>query len=136
MVFDDTGALHVYAYNISDEKNMDHIVSRDCGKTWEEAGVCFLDEGIRNPQVAQIDGVFVAHGRNTVLSGFVFYTSEDGYNWDGATYLARATGPCYYSNNIVLKDKNGKSRMLIQYSECFGKRSCVNVKHVWLTVEK
>jgi len=136
MLFDDTGALHVYAYNISDEMNMDHIVSRDCGKTWEEPGVCYLNEGIRNPQVAQIDGVYVAHGRNTVTSGFVFYTSEDGYNWDEATYLARELGSCYYSNNLVLKDGEGKSRMLVQYSETFGKRDCVNVKHVWLTVEK
>lgn len=136
MLFDDENRLHVYAYNINDEQHMDHIISEDLGKTWGKADTCYLNEGIRNPQVAQIDGIYIAHGRNAELTGFVFYTSEDGQSWDEGTYLAHEKGSCYYSNNIVLEDGNGKKRMLVQYSEAYGREECVNVKHVWLTVEK
>lgn len=136
MVFDDKGNLHVYAYNAEDEQNMDHIISKDLGNSWCEPTLCFLKDGIRNPQVAQIDGIFVAHGRNMQRTGFVLYTSEDGQNWDEGSYIGHATGVCYYSNNILLKDKNGNNRLLIQYSENYGVASCVNIFHTWLTVEK
>lgn len=136
MLFDDKGVLHVYAYNKNDEQRLDHIVSLDCGVTWEKPDVCFFKYGIRNPQTAQIDGVYVAHGRNKTSDGFVLYTSEDGYNWDEGCYIGHEKGGCYYSNNIVLKDENGTNHLLIQYSEMYGKNACVNVKHIWMTVEK
>ena len=136
MLFDDEGKLHVYAYNMNDEVNMDHVISEDCGKTWGEATVCFLKDGIRNPQVAQIDGVYVVHGRNAPLTGFVLYTSLDGQNWDEGSYLGTAEGCCYYSNNIVLKNPEGKNRLLIQYSEMYGREWCVDIYHRWLSIEK
>ncbi|MBO5726130.1 MAG: exo-alpha-sialidase [Clostridia bacterium] len=132
MLFDNEGALHVYAYNKNDEKHIDHVVSRDLGLTWDVPETCYLNEGIRNPQIGLLDGIYILHGRNAGWNGFVFYTSKDGCNFDAATYLARVTsGTCYYSNNIVI---NG--RMLVQYSECYGDKDCVDVKHVWLSVEK
>ena len=42
----------------------------------------------------------------------------------------------YYSNNIVLKDKQERNRLLIQYSENFGKADCVNIFHRFLTIKK
>ena len=136
LLVDDGGRMHVYAYNISDEIHMDHVVSEDLGRTWGAPTACYLKEGIRNPQIAQMDGVFILHGRNAAADGFVFYTSEDGEHFDEGAYLGREKGPCYYSNNIVLKDKKGNNRLLVQYSEMYGVEACVNVKHVWLTVEK
>ncbi len=136
ILFDDAGKLHMYAYNKNDEQHMDHVVSEDCGHTWGEPAVCLLNEGIRNPQTAQLDGVYILHGRNAALTGFVFYTSLDGQNWDEGTDLGHEEGSCYYSNNIVLQDKDGNNRLLVQYSEMYGREMCVNVKHVWLTVEK
>jgi len=139
LLFDDQGRFHVYAYNKHDEFHMDHIFSDDLGKTWHAPDTCYLREGIRNPQVAQLDGIYLLHGRNAAIHGFVLYTSEDGQTWDEGTYIARiekGMGVGYYSNNIVLKDQTAGNRMLIQYSEAFGKQHCVNVKHVWLTVEK
>ena len=136
MLFDDKGVLHVYAYNVNDEQHMDHIISKDRGMTWEKPTACYLKEGIRNPQVTQIDGIYIAHGRNAAVTGFVLYTSEDGQNWDEGTYIGKERGYCYYSNNIVLKDKNNKNRLLIQFSESYGVAACVNIKHVWLTVDK
>ena len=67
---------------------MDHAVSRDLGETWTLCPPCFLDPGIRNPQTAQIDGIYVAHGRAENLEGFVFYFSKDGQNWESAVYAA------------------------------------------------
>ncbi len=134
MLIDDNGKLHVYAYNINDETHMDHIVSYDLGKTWDKPDTCYLKEGIRNPQSAQIDGVFVLHGRNAAINGFVLYTSNDGVTWDEGYYLADKKGLCYYSNNIVL-NKNGKSRLLVQYSECYASQ-CVNILHRWLEIKK
>ncbi len=136
MLFDAEGKLHVYAYNKDNEQYIDHIVSTDCGASWKEAEVCYVKHGLRNPQVAQIDNIYIAHGRSAALTGFVLYTSEDGQTWDEGTFIADEKGSCYYSNNIVLKDTDGKNRMLIQYSEKYGRDDCVNVKHVWLTIEK
>lgn len=137
MVFDENGALHVYAYNGSDEFNIDHIVSLDLGKTWGEPELSYVNEGIRNPQIALIDGVFVAHGRSKDMTAFVLYTSLDGKNWSDATRLRELPKSCgcYYSNNIVLN--NGKeNRMLIQFSEGYNVEWCVNVYHMWLKIEK
>lgn len=134
MLVDDKGDLHVYAYNIKDETHMDHIVSHDLGRSWEEPGTCYLKEGIRNPQTAQMDGVYLLHGRNAAVNGFVLYTSRDGVTWDEGCYLANKNGLCYYSNNIVL-NKNGKNKLLIQYSECYASQ-CVNVWHRWLEINK
>jgi len=136
MLFDDDGSLHVYAYNYNDQEHMDHIKSMDCGKSWSEPDTIYLKDGIRNPQVAKIDGIYVVHGRNAALTGFVLYTSLDGQSFDEGLYLGRVSGTCYYSNNIILKDKNGDNRLLIQYSENYGVKSCVNVKHVWLKIKK
>jgi hypothetical protein len=118
---------------------MDHLVSHDFGKTWEMPATCFLPMGIRNPQVALMDGIFILHGRNAEFAGcdgLVLYTSEDGYTWDEGAYLFRAKGCCYYSNNLILKDKNGDNRLLVQYSESYGRELSVNVKHCWISIKK
>ena len=112
---------------------MDHIVSHDLGRSWDEPETCYLKEGIRNPQTAQLDGVYLLHGRNAAVNGFVIYTSKDGVVWDEGYYIAKKNGLCYYSNNIVL-NKNGKNRLLIQYSQCYASQ-CVNVWHRWLEIK-
>ncbi len=115
LLYDGT-TLHAYAYNEDDERHMDHAVSTDLGKTWENAEPCYLDRGIRNPQTALIDGVYVLHGRAEKTGGFVFYFSDDGYKWSEAALVGDKQGLCYYSNNLLLND-NGKNHLLIQYSE-------------------
>ncbi len=135
MIFDGEGRLHVYAYNLNAEREMDHIVSEDCGKTWGSAEVCYVAKGIRNPQTAIVDGIFVLHARAEQWTGFVLYTSRDGSHWDEGEYIGTNTGGCYYSNNVLLNDPNGGKRLLIQYSECYH-RDCVNVMHRWLKIRK
>lgn len=136
MLFDDDGNLHVYAYNYNDERHIDHVVSADKGRTWSAPTTSYLKEGIRNPQIAIMDGVLILHGRNAAMTGFVLYSSENGFDWDEGCYIAREKGVCYYSNNIVLKDRKEHNRLLIQYSECYGVHHCVNVKHIWLYVHR
>ncbi|MBQ4051458.1 MAG: exo-alpha-sialidase [Oscillospiraceae bacterium] len=133
MLFDSEGRLHIYAYNVNDERHMDHIVSEDGGRTWGRPDTCYLAHGIRNPQTALIDGVYILHGRAENCTGFVLYTSKDGFVWDEGTYIGDNTNYCYYSNNIVLKDPAGGNRLLIQYSESYFSE-CVNVYHRWLRV--
>ena len=136
MIFDEKDDLHVYAYNVNDERHMDHIISHDCGITWDEPSTCYLSIGIRNPQVAIIDGIFILHGRAENVSGFALYSSEDGSTWEDGTYIGQSRGGCYYSNNIVLKDKDGSNRLLIQYSDLYSGDAAVNVYHAWLKIEK
>ena len=135
LLFDDEGKLHVYGYNLHDERNIDHAVSLDCGKTWKKTETCYLAKGIRNIQVAQMDGIYIMHGRAEQQTGFVLYTSKDGYTWDEGELLAEVKQYCYYSNNLVLKDKDGSNRLLVQYSESYG-GSRVNVFHLWVKIKK
>lgn len=136
MLIDDNGLMHFYAYNSKNEQNIDHVVSRDLGKTWSAHETCYLADGVRNPQTAQMDGIYIMHGRNAARTGLVLYTSEDGYSWDEGAYIASGKKAwCYYSNNIVLKDKNGDNRLLVQFSENYGVAECVNVKHAFVTIK-
>ena len=138
ILFDKFGYLHAFAYNESKENELDHVVSKDCGKTWEVLKPCYLEKCIRNPQTALIDGVYIIHGRAWDSTGFVFYTSDDCETWDKGTYLHEQRGACYYSNNINLKDEKGNF-LLIQYSKSYMEHpysARVNVQHVVLRVKK
>lgn len=131
MLFRPDGSLIVYAYNINDECHMDAAVSSDLGKTWKRYPACYVDKGIRNPQTAILDGVYILHGRAKGGVGFVFYTSSDGLNWDEGLLLEAEKRMCYYSNNLVLNAGNGKSKLLVQYSDTYA--DCrVNVMHLWI----
>lgn len=135
MLFDEKGRLHVYAYNVKDEYNVDYITSDDCGKTWNTPKQCYLAKGIRNPQSALVDGVYVLHGRGGEMTGFVLYLSQDGIHWDEGVYLQNKRSLCYYSNNATMQDRTGKNRLLIQYSDSY-ELDRVNVMHQWLWIEK
>ncbi|MGI6335668.1 MAG: sialidase family protein [Eubacteriales bacterium] len=134
----DGRVLHAYAYNVNRERYMDHAVSEDLGRTWRNAAPCYLNRGIRNPQTALIDGVYILHGRGEGGRGFVFYASDDGDTWSDAFLGGEKCGGCYYSNNLLLNE-NGKNALLIQYSELWDvpePGACVNAMHRWLTIEK
>lgn len=143
MLFDENDTLHVYAYNRNAENTLDHAISRDFGESWELRDPSYLKEGIRNPQTAILNGIFILHGRTKDRNGFVIYTSQDGNEWDEGilvehkNYIAGA----YYSNNLNLEDENGKF-LLIQYSSPYTKEEApeyvgtVNVKHMRLEIEK
>lgn len=138
LLFDATEKLHIYIYNVNDEHNPDHLVSEDFGKSWTSAQTCFLAKGSRNIQTALIDGVFVLHcrGEEVNRNKLALYTSKDGYTWDEGEFIDNTEhNTCFYSNNIIIKDNKGKNRLLIQYSHSYI-RKCVNIRHMWLTIEK
>ena len=136
MVFDNEGRLHAYAYNSASEKEMDHAISTDNGKTWTLEKPCHLAKKIRNPQVARVNGGYVLHGRAGCMTKdlpmhFVLYTGTDGIHWDEGRYIYADQGQtAYYSNNIVLDRADGAQRLLIQASIPYSK-GCVNIGH-WI----
>lgn len=121
MIITPAGELIVYAYNCQDEQNMDYIVSRDFGKSWEEHGFCFLKNKIRNPQVGILDGQYILHGRAgeaaPCTNGLVLYTSADGIHWDDGILLIQGRPASFYSENLTLTLPDGTQKMLVQYSE-------------------
>ena len=132
-IFDQQRRLIVYAYNAEKEEKMDYIISEDLGKTFGESGVCYLARKIRNPQIALFDGQFILHGREAdKINALVLYTSSDGIHWDEGTRIVDIhPAISFYSNNAVI-EKDGKSRLLLQYSQTYKESCCVNIYHMWI----
>ena len=136
MVIREDGSLVCYEYDSSDEFNLVYHISDDMGKTWKESGKSFCAKRIRNPQVARVNGGYILHGRAGCMTKelpmhFVLYTGTDGIHWDEGRYIYESEGQtAYYSNNIVLDNKDGTQRLLIQASIPYSK-GCVNIGH-WL----
>ncbi|WP_146605309.1 sialidase family protein [Jiangella anatolica] len=129
------GSMICYAYNKDDERSMDFAISEDAGRTWSTTGSTPVAKGIRNPQTAYLDGVYLLHGRAANGRGFVMYTSSDGLNWDDGWMIEAEKQRCYYSNNIVVPSPEGGDRLLVQYSDAYqGAR--VNVMHLWVEGER
>lgn len=135
ILFDENNVLHAYAYNNTDEQEMDHAISEDFGKTWTLLKPCHLAKGIRNPQTALIDGIYILHGRAGDTKGFVVYSSENASDWDeGTLIVSKENVSAYYSNNVNLHDENGNF-LLIQYSDTYEGLTKVDVKHILLRIK-
>lgn len=136
IIFDSNNRLHAYTYIESDESLINHAVSDDFGLSWRILEQCCVDKGVRNPQTAFIDGVFLLHGRSSTWDGFALYISDDAASWSKGTIIAKTDKPAgqYYSNSISLKDEKGNF-LLVQYSESYN-GSRVNVKHLKIRIKK
>ena len=135
IIFDSNDVLHAYTYNEQAECEMDHAISNDYGRRWIVCTPCHLEKGIRNPQTALIDGVYILHGRAANSEGFVLYTSENATDWDEGCYLILDKhAAAFYSNNLNLTDEKGNF-LLIQYSDQY-RFACVNVMHMKLRIKK
>jgi hypothetical protein len=133
MQFTPNGDLIAYAYNQNCEERMDYAVSKNLGKTWSEVGSCYLAKKIRNPQINVLDGQFILHGREAdKTNAFVLYTSADGIRWDEGRRLTEVLpGVSFYSNNVIVS-KNGKDRLLVQFSQTYENSCRVNLFHLWI----
>ena len=147
LTLDGNGNLHAYAYVDTDKTIIEHAISYNRGedtnnnvavqRSWSVTDRCYVDLGVRNPQVNYIDGIFIMHGCSADKKSLVLYTSTDGAIWSAGKIIAQKDS-CgfdqYDSNSIVLSDDEGKF-LFIQYSESYdgGK---VNVKHIKLRVKK
>jgi len=141
MQLDSNEVLHVYAYNLNAEDYMDHAISNDFGKTWTVLEPCYVAKGIRNPQTALIDGVYILHGRAGKAEGFVIYSSLDATHWDEGCFLIRnKDAAAFYSNNLNLTDEKGNF-LLVQYSDLYRNitketQYAVNVMHMKVRIKK
>ena len=136
MTFNDEGEMIVYVYNAGDERNLDYLISPDCGKTWTRSGKAYFKNKIRNPQINRLDGQYIMHGRAGAGAGFVFYTSADGIEWDDGVLLDTLKPSCYYSNNVIIREPGHPDVMLIKFSELYspvGVGKCVNGMMIRLT---
>ena len=141
MLLDKDEVIHAYAYNLNAEDYMDHAISKDFGKTWTVLEPCYVQKGIRNPQTALIDGVYILHGRAGKAEGFVIYSSEDATHWDeGCMLIHNKDAAAFYSNNLNLSDEAGNF-LLVQYSDLYKEvkketQYAVNVMHMKVRVKK
>ena len=138
LLADDDGSFHAFAYNEANECEMDHAVSRDFGETWTVLKPCHLAKGIRNPQIAKLDGVYLLHGRSGGEKGFVLYSGESLDAWDeGLMVVENLLAPAYYSNNLNLRDEKGNF-LLVQYSDSYDEqeKARVNVMHMNVRIKR
>ena len=133
MIFLEDGTLRVYSYDECDEYNLKYIESKDNGLTWGNNRRSYFEKRIRNPQIAYFGDRFIMHGRSGSMGPadkaghFILYTSKDGINWDEGHYMRmREAGSGSYSENVIVHDKNGNERLLIQTSHAYkGQRTNV-----------
>ena len=96
----------------------------------------------RDPDVEMVLSYKIIRIENGKIISHEGFTHPDlthvryGYRLFRGTYIGEKKGLCYYSNNIVLKDKDGGNRLLIQYSEIYNPPAHVNVMHRWLTITR
>jgi len=138
MCFMEDGTLIVYTYDLHDEYNLRYVTSRDLGQTWSSPKRAFMAKRMRNPQIARLNGKYLMHGRSgsrgegNKKGNFVIYISDDGFEWDEGTYLSmKVAAAGAYSNNVIVHDRDGKERLLIQCSRAYDKHK-TNVLHFFV----
>lgn len=137
--FCDDGSMLVYACDLKNSFNLDVSRSRDNGATWEKLEPIYLKYGMRNVQIAPLNGGYVMHGRAWINckwgQGQVIYTSKDGINWDDGILIEKYKCSCYYSNMMTTKDENGREYVILHYSDLYSENARVNVMQRILSVE-
>jgi hypothetical protein len=139
--FTTDGRLLAFANDHKDSYNLSVCESSDLGRTWRKLPDIRLSEGIRNVQMSRLGNGYVMHGRAcrglTWGKGFVFYSSQDGINWDDGILLEEEKQCCYYSNNLLLTMPDGKERLLVQYSDLYPCEyaNSVNVMHLFAEIK-
>ena len=102
---------------------MYYCISQDGGRTWNGQSLAYLDEKIRDPELARLDGKYYLHGRSghSREGGhrFVLYQSDDGVHWkNGAIVSGDTRGPDGYSHNCIINkyDRNATRELMVLYS--------------------
>lgn len=124
------GRLLAGAYTEKNEKAFYYCISADGGQTWGEQKTAIVPKGIRDPELACLEGQYFLHGRSgnkgEGANRFVLYTSRDGENWNEGILVSRdPRGPDGYSHNCIVR-KNGKpdaTQLMINYSIIYSGRN-------------
>ncbi|SCH15280.1 Predicted neuraminidase (sialidase) [uncultured Ruminococcus sp.] len=128
--------LIAYCYNINDEYYADYVISHDNGKTWDPPKSTYFTKKIRNPQMVKFGQGYLLHGRSgnqePKAGNFVLYYSTDGIHWDNGRYLALCeAGYGAYSNNLIVRQNDGKERLFIQSSHAYEENK-TNILSWWI----
>lgn len=116
------GRLLAGAYTHLDETHFYYTISRDQGETWSPQNRVYVDQKIRDPELAYLGGKYYLHGRSgSVREGrgrFVLYQSDDGINWgNGIIVSSDARHLDGYSHNCIVNRKNGApNELMVNYS--------------------
>ena len=116
------GRLLAGAYTHRDEYHFYYTISGDQGETWSPQGRAYVDQKIRDPELAYLGGKYYLHGRSgSVGEGrgrFVLYQSDDGINWsDGIIVSSDARHLDGYSHNCLVDRQTGAPKeLMVQYS--------------------
>ena len=142
LIFRPDGSLMFYAYNNKDEYHLTALISEDGGKSWGDPFKVYVDKIARNPQIGYINGKYILHARSENGVNFVFYHSDDAINFSSGVIVSelldgRPRGGCYYSNNLPITDSDGRTKLLIQYSEQYEQDLAkVNIMHATVEVNQ
>ena len=116
------GRLLAGAYTHHDEYHFYYTTSGDQGETWSPQERAYVDQKIRDPELAYLGGKYYLHGRSgSVGEGrgrFVLYQSDDGINWGkGIIVSSDARHLDGYSHNCIVNRQNGApNELMVQYS--------------------
>ncbi len=116
------GRLLAGAYTHHDEYHFFYTISGDQGETWSPQERAYVDQKIRDPELAYLGGKYYLHGRSgSVGEGrgrFVLYQSDDGINWGkGIIVSSDARYLDGYSHNCIVNRQNGApNELMVQYS--------------------
>lgn len=123
------GRLLAGAYASNDEDHLQYCISQDEGHTWSEQKLSRLDNKIRDPELAFLQGKYYLHGRSGHKGGganrFVLYQSDDGESWkSGLIVSAERGGYDGYSHNCIINkyDPKTPNELMIEYSIRYGGR--------------
>jgi len=137
MEFAKDGSLIAYVYDSAQEDRLEYVISRDRGLTWSQPARARVAKRIRNPQVRRLGDAWFLVGRNGGAGdGLVFYSSDDGLNWDEGRMIDRRPpkgGTGYYSCLLPVLEPGKSPRMLLQYSHVYSQNR-VNVAHRWISL--
>ena len=116
------GRLLAGAYTHLDEDHFYFTISGDQGETWSPQERAYVDQKIRDPELAYLGGKYYLHGRSGSLGEgrgrFVLYQSDDGINWSaGIVVSSDARHLDGYSHNCLVDRQTGAPKeLMVQYS--------------------
>lgn len=128
MCITDDGRILAGAYVSADENHFYCCISEDGGKTWSKQYKAPVDQKVRDPELAYLNGKYYLHGRaghsGKGAHRFVVYQSDDGLNWKpGVIVSSDGRGPDGYSHNCIINrwDDSKPNEIMVLYSIVYEK---------------
>ena len=123
------GRLIAGAYNSKDETHLYYCISDDQGRNWSKVERAYVDQKIRDPELAYLGGKYYLEGRSGQngpgRERFVLYQSDDCIHWGkGIIVSSDERGPDGYSHNCIVRtgNKDCPKELMIEYSIAYKPR--------------